>query len=134
VATGAADSFAAQAKTANGQATEGQTAMQTSSVRAFRDLPGYGRIETLTVTETTTGPDGKPMTTVKELAVCPECGTANCSCLSRVTMQSRLDEENAKGPRDKEKPQPYSVLPQTFNQMSATFHASQGNSPPRLFG
>jgi hypothetical protein len=105
------------------------------TVRGHRDLPGYGRIETLKVTETHTGPDGKPVHTVKELAVCPECGTANCACLSRVTLQSRLDEENASGVRGQEKPQPFAMLPQSFNQMSANFSAQmQGNSPPRLFG
>ena len=107
---------------------------QTSAVRGHRDVPGYGRVETLTVTETTVGPDGKPVHTVKELAVCPECGTANCACLARVTAQSKVDEENAKGPRDKEQPKPYAVLPQSFNQMSANFQAQQGNSPPRMFG
>lgn len=103
--------------------------------RGHRDLPGYGRVETLKVTERHVGHDGKSVDTVKELAVCPECGTANCACLSRVTVQARLDEENASGVRGQEKPQPYSVVPQSFNQMSANFSAmTAGNSPPRMFG
>lgn len=55
---------------------------------------------------------------IKEVAVCPECGSTNCPCLARVTLQSRLDEENAKGVRNAEKPNPMSVVPQSFNQMS----------------
>jgi hypothetical protein len=105
------------------------------SERAFRDLPGYGRVEVLRVTETHVGPDGKTVNTVKELAVCPECGTANCACLSRVTLQARIDEENANGVRNQEKPAPYSLVPQSFNQLSANFNARlPGNAPPRMFG
>lgn len=92
-------------------------------------------METLKVTERHTGPDGKPVDTVKELAVCPECGTANCACLARVTLQARIDEENASGVRGQEKPQPFAVVPQSFNQMSANFSAQMaGSSPPRMFG
>jgi hypothetical protein len=128
---GDAQGYAAVAQQAGGESG----AVTTHSVRGFRDLPGYGRIETLKVTETHIGADGKPVHTVKELAVCPECGTANCACLSRVTVQSRLDEENASGVRGQDKPDPFAMLPQPFNQLSANFTASaQGGSPPRMFG
>lgn len=125
----AAESFAAMAETSQGGS------VQTSKMsRGFRDIPGYGRIETVKVTETHKGPDGKEVTTVKELAVCPECGTINCACLARVTLQARIDEENASGVRGQEKPSPMAILPQTFNQMSANFSANQTSSPRRMFG
>lgn len=125
----AAESFAAMAETSQGGS------VQTSKMsRGFRDLPGYGRIETVKVTETHVGPDGKEVNTVKELAVCPECGTINCACLARVTLQARIDEENAKGVRGEEKPSPMAILPQTFNQMSANFSATQRHAPSRMFG
>lgn len=31
-----------------------------------------------------------------KVAVCPECGSANCACLARITLQQRYDEEHAK--------------------------------------
>ncbi len=103
--------------------------------RGYRHLPGYGRVETVKVKESHIGHDGKSVDTVKELAVCPECGTANCACLSRVTLQSRLDEENASGVRGEEKPQPFAMLPQSFNQISMNFSsAAPGSSGPRMFG
>lgn len=125
---GAAESFAAHADKLRSEGKE------TETVRSFRDLPGYGRIETVKVTETTIGPDGRPTQTVKELAVCPECGTVNCACLARVTLQQRLDEENAKGVRGQEKPEPFALLPQTFNHLAANLQLGQASSGSRLFG
>lgn len=102
--------------------------------RGYRDLPGYGRIATVKVTHTQKGPDGKEVHKVEELAVCPECGTVNCACLARVTLQSRLDEENASGVRHAEKPQPFAVMPQSFHQMSLGLASAQGGSASRMFG
>ena len=124
----AAESFAAHAEKLRSEGKE------TESVRGFRDLPGYGRIETVKVTETTTGPDGQKTQTVKELAVCPECGTINCACLARVTLQQRLDEENAKGVRGQEKPDPYALLPQSFNHLAVNLNLNSASSGPRFFG
>lgn len=122
------DSFAAEVDRAAGIPPDSATS---KSVRGFRDLPGFGRIETVTITETKIGSDGKPVNHVKELAVCPECGTINCPCMARVTVQNALDEENAKGPRDAEKPQSASVVPQTFNQLSLNFTAGQSRGLER---
>ena len=102
--------------------------------RGYRHLPGYGRVETVKVTETKVGADGNTVHTVKEMAVCPECGTLNCACLARVTLQSRIEEENASGDRAQEKPQPFAVMPQSFNQLSINFATSQGSSSSRMFG
>lgn len=125
----AADGFAAIA----GQVglAEGKI---TKSERGFRDLPGYGRVETVKLTKTYTDAGGKTIHKVEELAVCPECGTVNCACLARVTLQSRIEEENASGDRAQEKPQPFAVVPQTFNQLAVSFAGLQGQSAPRMFG
>ncbi len=128
VTLGAAESFAAHAEKLRSEGKE------TETVRGFRDLPGYGRIETVKITETVTGPDGKQTQTVKELAVCPECGTVNCACLARVTLQQRLDEENAKGVRGQEKPEPMALLPQTFNHLAVNLGLNQTGSGSRMFG
>ncbi len=125
---GAAESFAAQADKLRSEGKE------TEAVRSSRHLPGYGRIETVKVTETTIGSDGRETKTVKELAVCPECGTVNCACLARVTLQQRIDEENAQGDRSQEKPQPMAVLPQTFNHLAMNLNLNQASSGPRFFG
>lgn len=125
----AAESFAAMAETSQGGS------VQTSKMsRGYREIPGYGRVETVKVTETHVGPDGKPVNTVKELVVCPECGTLNCACLARVTLQARVDEENASGVKGQEKPSPMAIMPGSFNQLSANFSASQGHAPRRMFG
>lgn len=126
----AGESFAALAEGLRGEGSETITGQ-----RGHRHLPGYGRVETVKVKESHIGHDGKSVDTVKELAVCPECGTANCACLSRVTLQSRLDEENASGVRGEEKPQPFAMLPQSFNQISISFSSgAQAGSGPRMFG
>ena len=128
VTLGAAESFAAHADKLRSEGKE------TEAVRSSRHLPGYGRIETVKVTETTVGADGKETKSVKELAVCPECGTINCACLARVTLQQRIDEENAQGDRSQEKPQPMAILPQTFNHLAVNLNLNQGSSGPRFFG
>lgn len=112
----------------------GNSPVKTTYQHGYRELPGYGRIETVKVTEVTVGADGKPSTSVKELAVCPECGTISCSCLARVTLQTRLDEENAKGPKDKEVPQPFAMLPQAFHQLNPLGAAASANAPRRMLG
>ncbi len=84
--------------------------------------------------ETRVGPEVKAEK-APEVAICPECGSANCACLARVTLQTRLDEENAKGSRDSQEVpqiQPMPVLPQSFNQMSLAIGRNGASS--RLFG
>lgn len=63
-------------------------------------------------------PDGTEVECEKEMVVCPECGSVSCACLAQVTLQKRLDEENAQGVRGAEKPDPMAMLSQGFNQMS----------------
>lgn len=75
-------------------------------------------IETRKVEVKTVDEHGNVTTEIKEMAVCPECGETNCPCIARITVQSKLDEENAKGVRGAKKEEPISVVPQTFNQMS----------------
>lgn len=64
------------------------------------------------------GPPGQQTEQIKEMAVCPECGSISCACLARVTLQKRLDEDNAKGVRNADQPDPMAILSQSFNQMS----------------
>lgn len=118
------------------QASMGQ-GVRTKSERMVRDLAGFGRIEIVRVTETRIDADGKTATTVKELAVCPECGTINCSCMARITLQTRLDEENAKGPRDRQLPSLSSPtpVPVSLAQLMGQGGLNSNPSPlPRMLG
>lgn len=78
-------------------------------------------IETRWVKKEVVDENGQVREVMKEVAICPECGEENCPCIARITVQQRIDEENAKGVRNAEKPNPVSVVPQTFNQMSVNF-------------
>lgn len=65
---------------------------------------------------------------MKEMAVCPECGETNCPCIARITVQAKLDEENAKGVRNAEKPSEISIIPRTFNQISMNLGQNATNT------
>lgn len=80
-------------------------------------------IETVWVKTKEVQEDGSVREVMKEMAICPECGELNCPCIARITVQKRIDEENAKGVRNAKKPDP--LIPQTFNQMSMNFSSSR---------
>lgn len=84
-------------------------------------------IKTKMVEVETVNHDGTVTKEIKEMAVCPECGETNCACLAQVTLQARLDEENAKGVRNAEKPNPMSIIPQSFNQISLNLSQNKAN-------
>ena len=86
-------------------------------------------IQTKKVKVKTVDEHGNIKEEIKEMAVCPECGETNCPCIARVTVQSRLDEENAKGVRNAEKPNPMSVIPQSFAQLSMNLDQKTSSSP-----
>lgn len=82
-------------------------------------------VETRMVKVTERLPDGREIEVEKEMVVCPECGSVSCACLAQVTLQKRLDEENAMGVRNEPKPDPMAILSQNFNlnQMSQNIQA-----------
>lgn len=98
----------------------------TSESSYYSKIP-LDQIKTKTVKVQTVDSHGHVKEEMKEVAICPECGEVNCPCIARVTVQNRLDEENAKGVRNAEKPNPLDVLPHAFNQMSANLNRSAGS-------
>ena len=86
------------------------------------------QIETKMVKVKTVDAHGQVKEEMKEMAVCPECWETNCPCIARVTVQNRLDEENAKGVRNAKKPNPLAILPHAFNQMSQNLNQSASSS------
>lgn len=80
-------------------------------------------IETKWVKTEVVDEHGNVREVMREVAICPECGEENCPCIARITVQQRLDEENAKGTRNAKKPD--GLIPQTFNQMSMDFSSSR---------
>lgn len=78
-------------------------------------------IETRWVKTEVVDENGHVQEVMKEVAICPECGEENCPCIARITVQARLDEENAKGIRNAEKPN--APFPQSFNQISLNFRS-----------
>jgi len=89
----------------------------TSEADKYKNIP-LDQIKTKMVKTEVVDQHGNVKEVIKEMAVCPECGETNCPCIARITVQARLDEENAKGVRYAEKPNPQSILPQTFNQLA----------------
>jgi hypothetical protein len=86
-------------------------------------------IKTKKVLVKTVDEHGNVSEKIEERAICPECGETNCPCIARITCQARLDEENAKGVRNAEKPSPMSIVPQSFNQMSLNVGQKASASP-----
>lgn len=82
-------------------------------------------VETKMVKVTERLADGREIEVEKEMVVCPECGSVNCACLAQVTLQKRLEEENAMGVRNEPKPDPMAILSQNFqlHQMSQNVQA-----------
>ena len=80
-------------------------------------------IETRWVKTEVVDENGQLREVMREVAICPECGEENCPCIARITVQQRIDEENAKGVRNAKKPN--GIVPQTFNQMSMEFNSSR---------
>lgn len=80
-------------------------------------------IETKWVKTEVVDEHGNVREVMKEVAICPECGEENCPCIARITVQQRIDEENAKGVRNAKKPDP--LVPQSYNQMSMEFNSSR---------
>ena len=84
-------------------------------------------IETRWVKTEVVDENGQLREVMQEVAICPECGEENCPCIARITVQQRIDEENAKGVRNAKKPT--GIVPQTFNQMSMQFNSKRQGRP-----
>jgi acetyl-CoA carboxylase beta subunit len=84
-------------------------------------------IETRWVKSEVVDENGHVREVMREVAICPECGEENCPCIARITVQQRIDEENAKGIRNAKKPDP--IVPQTFNQMNMEFNSNRQRRP-----
>ncbi len=103
-----------------------------SEAKSYADIP-IEDIKTRKVKVKTVDHEGNIKEEIKEMAVCPECGETNCPCIARITVQARLDEENAKGVRNSKKPEPLSIVPQTFNQMSINFDRKAAPTAQRRY-
>lgn len=100
-----------------------------SEYKSYADMP-LEEIKTKMVKVETVDEHGNIKEEIKEMAVCPECGETNCPCIARVTVQARIDEENAKGVRGEKKPEPMAIVPQTFNQLALEHSRQSANSRP----
>ena len=99
-----------------------------NSEKAYYSKIPLDQIETKMVKVKTVDAHGQVKEEMREMAICPECGETNCPCIARITVQQRIDEENAKGVRNAEKPNPLAVLPHAFNQMSLNLDKSTSSA------